>query len=235
MMLNPTHLNLVQLYLPPENNINKDFLKQVLDEEKDFLELSAVKFVQVPFYDELGVAKLFPMMHNNPRFMKYFQDRYSKGRLPDRAYFFNVLSTVEPDYTKELIKNANEMRNSSKNEDQAAVQITISDNWYEKLNAMPFISSKFVFQLNVDSREQRENAQSTEERLEACHHRQETPQDQHPGDTGGVPPRNAAAVAGAKGGRAYVDAAEPDALALPEDADAQREEETRVGVNVNSA
>ena len=46
----------MQLYLPPDNNVNKDFLKAVLKEQKDFLELSQVKFVQVPFYDELGVA-----------------------------------------------------------------------------------------------------------------------------------------------------------------------------------
>ena len=42
--------------------INKDFLKDVLTEEKSLLKLEEVKRVNVPLYDELSVVSLWPMM-----------------------------------------------------------------------------------------------------------------------------------------------------------------------------
>ena len=52
----------MQLYLPPEFMINKDFLKEVFIEEKSLLRLDEVKRVNVPLYDELSVVSLWPMM-----------------------------------------------------------------------------------------------------------------------------------------------------------------------------
>ena len=53
---------LVQLYLPPEYMMNKDFLKDVFREEKNLLKLNEVKRVNVPLYDELSVITFWPMM-----------------------------------------------------------------------------------------------------------------------------------------------------------------------------
>ena len=39
---------------------NKDFLKQVLTEEKLLYEMKDVKFVNIPCFDELSVKKLWP-------------------------------------------------------------------------------------------------------------------------------------------------------------------------------
>ena len=50
----------LQLYMPPENMINKDFIKRVLQDEKRLLELKKVKYVNVPHYDELSVKKFWP-------------------------------------------------------------------------------------------------------------------------------------------------------------------------------
>ena len=50
-----------QLYVPPENFINKDFLKQVMAEQKDLLPMARVRTVNVPLYDELSVRKFYPM------------------------------------------------------------------------------------------------------------------------------------------------------------------------------
>ena len=41
---------------------NKEFLRQVLVEDKDLLELKNVKFRHIPVYDELSVKKFWPMM-----------------------------------------------------------------------------------------------------------------------------------------------------------------------------
>ena len=51
----------VQLYLPPEYMMNKDFLKEVFAEEKGLLELKEVQWIHVPRFDELSVIKLWPM------------------------------------------------------------------------------------------------------------------------------------------------------------------------------
>jgi hypothetical protein len=42
--------------------VNKDFLKQVLAEEKELLPIKDVRFVNVPMYDELAVKRLWPEM-----------------------------------------------------------------------------------------------------------------------------------------------------------------------------
>jgi len=46
----------VQLYILPMDYYTKDYLKQILKEEKALLSLSDVKQVAVPKYDELSVA-----------------------------------------------------------------------------------------------------------------------------------------------------------------------------------
>ena len=45
----------MQLYLPDDTMFNKDFLKQVLAEEKMLMPIREVRFVNVPHYDEVSV------------------------------------------------------------------------------------------------------------------------------------------------------------------------------------
>jgi len=42
--------------------MNKDFLKEVLAEDKDLLRLDQVARINVPLYDELSVGNIWPMM-----------------------------------------------------------------------------------------------------------------------------------------------------------------------------
>ena len=53
------------MYVPPEYMINKDFLKEVLTEDKDLLELKEVKWINAPLFDELSVIKIWPMIKEN--------------------------------------------------------------------------------------------------------------------------------------------------------------------------
>ena len=78
--------------------MNKDFLKEVFAEEKELLELKEVSFINVPLFDELSVIKIWPMTKDDKQFMKYFPQKLPKGRVPDRAYFFNILNTLYPLY-----------------------------------------------------------------------------------------------------------------------------------------
>ena len=73
--------------------MNKDFLKEVLAEDKALLRLEQVSRINVPLYDELSVGNIWPMMKNDEKFMLYFPTKMAKGRVPEREYFFNMLNT----------------------------------------------------------------------------------------------------------------------------------------------
>ena len=74
--------------------INKDFLKQVLKEEKNLFSLFEVKYVNVPHYDELSVKRFWPILREDETLMKYMPDFNNEEKLPDRVYFWNIANTV---------------------------------------------------------------------------------------------------------------------------------------------
>jgi len=49
--------------------INKDFLKEVLANDKKLMELKQVNYINVPKYDELSVTQLWPMLKDDAEFM----------------------------------------------------------------------------------------------------------------------------------------------------------------------
>ena len=97
----------MQYYVPPEKMINKDFLKQVLTDEKSLLPLNRVKYVNVPRYDELSVKQFWPILRQDETFVTYMPDPTTKNSLPERSYFWNVANTVQHDYVQNVIKHAN--------------------------------------------------------------------------------------------------------------------------------
>ena len=122
--------------------VNKDFLKAVLTGEKSLLRLDKVTRINVPMYDELAVGKLWPMFKDDAQFMRFFPTKMATGRLPDREYTFNIMNTFHPKYVEQIIKHANEQRNSVAGEAQANEAIEVTDEWGDTLNAIPFKSCK---------------------------------------------------------------------------------------------
>ena len=122
--------------------MNKDFLKEVLTEDKALLRLDQVSRVNVPLYDELSVANIWPMMKIDEKLMMYFPTKMAKNRLPDRGYMFNILNTFQPNYLQALIMHANDQSNSVSNDAIAREAIEVSDDWWDALNSVPFISRK---------------------------------------------------------------------------------------------
>ena len=45
--------------MPPEKQINKDFMRQVLTGEKKLMKKNQVDYIHVPAYDELSVKNLW--------------------------------------------------------------------------------------------------------------------------------------------------------------------------------
>ena len=141
----------MQYYLPPANQVNKDFLKQVFAEEKLLLKKKAVDPVEVPQYDELSVRALWPQFRTDATFRKYFPDNFADGKGPARQYFFNVLNTLYPDYLKQIMAHANEMRWTAMAPDQLNTSIKISEKWQEELQSMPYLSRKYFDRAVHDS------------------------------------------------------------------------------------
>ena len=130
--------NQLQLYVPPEKMVNRDFMKQLLGEAKSLLELRTVQHVNMPRYDELSVKKFWPLMQKDEVFMKYLPDPTPDGRLPEREYFWNVLNTLKNEYVQQLVEHANAQRMTV--QEDGADAIEISEEWWQKLTALPFVS-----------------------------------------------------------------------------------------------
>ena len=88
----------LQYYVPPFKQVNKDFLKSVFAEEKRLLKKQAVKYIQVPKYDELSVKQLWSSFKDDEEFISYFPDKFAEDKFPSREFFFNVLNTCHGDY-----------------------------------------------------------------------------------------------------------------------------------------
>ena len=80
--------------------VNRDFMKQLLIEEKKLFELRKVQKCNVPKYEELSVKKFWPLMQKDEAFMQYLPDPTPDGRLPEREYFWNVLNTLQEEYVQ---------------------------------------------------------------------------------------------------------------------------------------
>ena len=88
----------LQYYVPPFKQVNKDFLKAVFAEEKRLFKKQAVKYIQVPKYDELSVKALWHTFKDDEEFTSYFPDKFAEDKFPSREFFFNVLNTCHGDY-----------------------------------------------------------------------------------------------------------------------------------------
>jgi hypothetical protein len=86
--------------------LNKDFLRDILQDKKKLMKQSEIRMVTVPKYDELSVKTLLPQWQDDPEFWVYFPDKLPKDRVPDRDYFFTILNTLKPEYVDEMVRHA---------------------------------------------------------------------------------------------------------------------------------
>ena len=122
--------------------LNKDYLRLLLADKKKLLPIGKLRAINVPKFDELSVKSIFPLLAKDEKFMQYMPDRCPQGRYPDRRFFFNILNTIYPERTQSIIENANKVRNSgagSRTEDET---VAVTEEWWQALHKMPFVSSK---------------------------------------------------------------------------------------------
>ena len=100
----------VQMYLPPYSGMNKDFLKQILSDEKQVLLTKDVNQIKVPLYEELNVVKLWSMYRSDDRLKHFLPDRVAKGRQIDRSWFMNVFNTLAHETLAQIVDHAEKQR-----------------------------------------------------------------------------------------------------------------------------
>ena len=123
--------------------VNHDFLKAILSEDKCLLELSQVRFISMPIYDELAVKKLWPVFKEHAPTMRYFPDQLPGGKLPCRVYFWNVVNTLHTDYVASILATARSQRHVAEDRQNEMESVKVSSAWWDKLNSIPFQSRKY--------------------------------------------------------------------------------------------
>ena len=63
--------------MPPEKQVNKDFLKLVLMGEKSLKKKNQINYIHVPGYEELSANRLWVDLKEDNMFNIYFQDEYA--------------------------------------------------------------------------------------------------------------------------------------------------------------
>lgn len=70
----------MQYYLPPSDNITKDFLRSIFKREKKLLKNEDVKFINVPHFEELNVRDVLKRFKDEDKLLAYLPDIQAKGK-----------------------------------------------------------------------------------------------------------------------------------------------------------
>ena len=77
---------------------------------------------------------ILPKVEGDVALMKYMPDKsMSRGKIIDRAYFFNVLNTLRKDYLTHIVTEAQKMRAKGVVEHGDPEQIMMTPAWFKIL------------------------------------------------------------------------------------------------------
>ena len=86
------------MYLPPSDDLNRLFYKQLLCGTKKALHLNDVKYINCPLLPELSMKNLIPMIKGMNQVEMYLPANYTKKRTISRPFFMNIVNTVHPGF-----------------------------------------------------------------------------------------------------------------------------------------
>ena len=118
------------------------FMKAILSDEKKALRSKDVHPIEIPNYPEISVKNLYDDAMNDPEVAQYLPTlKQTSNKLPERQFFFGVLSTLCQEYVQEIVREAHERRFKLPENDLKKQGIMISDTWLEELKKHPYFSS----------------------------------------------------------------------------------------------
>lgn len=117
-------------------------MRDILKEEKLHLKTNEVIHLEVPSYAELSVKNMFPDVLTDAVLAKYLPTpEQLSNRLPERDFFFGVLSTHRRQYMADVISEAHSKRYKLQEGDRFKKGIVLSEAWSKELLKHPYLSS----------------------------------------------------------------------------------------------
>ena len=96
----------------------------------------------VPKYAEFKVEEIYKQCAEDPELMTYLPDLTMSKKLPDREFVYDVINSLRPKFLKEIVNHADEVRQQKKMFRAKGGEVTITQEWLNKLTSLPYISSK---------------------------------------------------------------------------------------------
>lgn len=90
----------------------------------------------------MSVQNLHKKMLADPKIAAYMPRQLAKNKLPDRTYFWNVVATVYPQWTKKAIEHANAQRFKSGESGVKMDEVICTPEIWSMLNELPYLSRK---------------------------------------------------------------------------------------------
>ena len=109
----------MQYYLPSRRGKSLKFMRALLNGDKSvsfldinrckMLKVSQLKKLKIPNYPEISVKGLWDKIKEDNEVQKYFPN-FKVNQHPEKAFLFDVLSTIKGDYMKKVIQSSHDAR-----------------------------------------------------------------------------------------------------------------------------
>ena len=102
-------------------------MRDILNENKSHLKSKEVIHLDIPWYAEVSVKNMFDDALKDETLSKYLPSKKQlSNKLPEREFFFGIVSTLRRQYMQDVIKQAHAMRYKEPEESQRKESIIIS-------------------------------------------------------------------------------------------------------------
>ena len=102
------------------------------------MKLNDIKPVNVGFFPEVSVKKLFDEFSQRPEMKIYLPDKMAKGTQMDKQYFFTIVNTLFNEELQAIIKHASVQRNDIAEKEQKDEAIIMSNEMADLMFKFPF-------------------------------------------------------------------------------------------------
>jgi hypothetical protein len=96
----------VNAYLPKLDCVNQTFINQILSDNKIVLNNTQVKKVKVPKFSVFNMRDTLKIIQQDVALQRFFPDLKDFERRPNRAFVYNVLNTIRPNYITACLDKA---------------------------------------------------------------------------------------------------------------------------------
>ena len=85
-------------------------MQQILSNEKSFFWQRHVKHLRIPLWPELSVQRIWEQAVRLGNFRAYMPDEWNGNSKTERTFFWDILTTLAPEYVEELVKDCRRQR-----------------------------------------------------------------------------------------------------------------------------